>query len=102
MSQYEMSLCEWCQHREDQSHVPLGKYGIKERCAAFRTGIPDDVWYMHKIHKTPLPGDGGIVFKPVRFIPKCYVKLYGLEDYGLEDFKLEDVRVVDGKFVPAP
>lgn len=33
-------------------------------CEAFPSGIPEPIWKGEQSHKTPVEGDGGIVYKP--------------------------------------
>jgi hypothetical protein len=32
-------------------------------CAAFPSGIPDEIWWNHADHREPYPGDGGIMWE---------------------------------------
>jgi len=47
------NLCRACSH-----------YRGDGKCAAFPGGIPDDILLFGADHRTPVLGDGGIVFDP--------------------------------------
>lgn len=52
--QVGINLCLMCVH-----------YRKDKKCNAFPEGIPHDIWILKIIHKKSIPGDNGIVFKPL-------------------------------------
>lgn len=54
-------VCELCVHLVN---------GDERRCRAFPDGIPKEIWTGENPHKTPYPGDGGIIFQSKFEIPE--------------------------------
>jgi hypothetical protein len=53
-------VCTLCRHLEDSfDNVP-------GRCKAFPKGIPVEIWEGDHLHRTPYPGDNGIMFESAR------------------------------------
>jgi hypothetical protein len=49
-------VCTLCKHFDEGD--PLAR-----RCTAFPAGIPLPIWNGENNHRTPYPGDGGIIFE---------------------------------------
>lgn len=56
MNRTDILLCLGCRHLSDDRNWI---------CKAFRQGIPDDILTEEHNHRTPYPGDNGIMFEPV-------------------------------------
>jgi hypothetical protein len=63
------NVCGWCEH----------KVVMRDCCAAFPDRIPDDIWLGRHTHRTPYPGDGGIMFRGE-------VKEFTADRYEIPDF----------------
>ena len=50
-------VCNFCQHFHENS-----AFGETKTCAAFPSGIPEEIWQGKNKHLTPYPGDNGITF----------------------------------------
>jgi len=56
-------------------------------CAAFPSGVPESLWYGTVNHRTPYPGDGGMMFEkgPSKAMELLDEKYGGDEDETDED-----------------
>jgi len=51
---YYSPVCSFCNHQRADHYT----------CDAFPDGIPEEIWVGRVDHKSPYPGDNGIMFDP--------------------------------------